>query len=71
MDVIEILNTFASQHPWIFVVVAIYVAVVTAIKGIRDAIDTTPETDDNWFERIVTILWKTLKYAVGIRPAKK
>lgn len=70
MDIIAILNTFASQHPWIFVVVAIYVAVVTAIKGIRDAIDTTPATDDNIFEKVATILWKTVGYVIGIRPKK-
>ena len=70
MDIIEILNSFAAQHPWIFVVVTIYVAVVTAIKGIRDAIDSTPNTDDNLFEKIATILWKTIGYVIGIRPKK-
>jgi len=36
----------------------IYVAFVQLLKAIRDAIDKTPSTDDNCFERLVTILGK-------------
>ena len=32
------------------------------LKGLRDAIDTTPDTDDNAFERFVTIVGKVLGY---------
>jgi hypothetical protein len=43
--------------------VAIYAAIVSTyllfyvfIKAVRDIIDKTPETDDNWFEKTVTFL---------------
>lgn len=39
----------------------------TLLKGVRDAIDSTPDTDDNFFERGVTILGKVLGYLVGKR----
>lgn len=63
------LSNFAIQHPWVPLAITIYLVVVQALKGIRDAIDKTPLTDDNWFERIVTILVKTVGYlAIGKRP---
>ena len=38
------------------------------IKGLRDALDTTPETDDNFFEKIATVSSKLLAYLIGFRP---
>ena len=37
-------------------------------KGIRDALDTTPQTDDNIWEKTSTILSKVLGYLLGFRP---
>lgn len=39
------------------------------MKNTRDAIDRTPLIDDNWFERIVTIIGKIVAaLTVGKRP---
>lgn len=46
---------------WI-AIVAIMLAVSTCLKAIRDAIDTTPATDDNAFEHFVTIFSKVVAY---------
>lgn len=63
------LSSFALAHPWVPFAIAIYLVLVKAAQGIRDAIDKTPATDDNWFERIVTILGKTIGYLGGVRPS--
>lgn len=68
MDVISILNGFATSHPWVPMSIAIFLVISTAIKGIRDAIDKTPQSDDNWFERLATIITKAAGYLAGIRP---
>ena len=34
------------------------------VIGVRDALDKTPETDDNWFERFASILKKAAAYAL-------
>ena len=39
----------------------------TFLKALRDALDKTPETDDNAFEKIVTILGKFISYLFGKR----
>lgn len=65
----EWLNQFAVNHPWIPLVLSIYLGVVKLLQGIRDSIDKTPAEDDNWFERLVTILGKTLGYLGGVRPS--
>lgn len=62
------LSNFAVQHPWIPLVISIYLVAVKALQGIRDAIDKTPTTDDTGFERFVTILGKTIGYLGGVRP---
>ena len=62
------LNSFAINHPWVPLVISVYLIVVKALQGIRDAIDKTPASDDNWFERAVTILGKTIGYLGGVRP---
>lgn len=66
---IDWINTFALNHPWVPLVLGIYLTVVKTLQGIRDAIDKTPASDDNTFERIVTILGKTLGYLGGVRPS--
>lgn len=67
---IEVLNNFAQDHAWIGMTVAIFIAIHTGLKALRDAIDTTPQSDDNWFERIVTILGKITSYFAGFRAKK-
>ncbi len=49
-------------------IVVVLLVVQNVVKGIRDAIDTTPETDDNAFERIATIISKASSYLIGFRP---
>lgn len=67
---IDVLNNFAQQHAWIGLTIAIIIAVHTGLKALRDAIDTTPQTDDNWFERTVTIMGKVTSYLAGFRAKK-
>ena len=45
------------QSHWVGIVAG-YVLFIQVMKAIRDAIDTTPESDDNWFERACTIMGK-------------
>lgn len=66
------------KNVWNFVatnwvaITAVAVAVHTAARGIRDAIDKTPATDDNLFERTVTIMGKAVDYIVKAkRPENK
>ena len=40
------LNNFALQHAWVTIVIAAILAVHTGLKAYRDAVDTTPESDD-------------------------
>lgn len=57
------------QANWI-TITAIVLAVSTCLKAIRDAIDTSPETDDNKFERFCTIFGKVVAYIfMGKRAA--
>ena len=67
---IENLNNFAQQHAWVGLTIAFIIAAHTGMKALRDAIDTTPQTDDNWFERTVTILGKVSGYLIGFRAKK-
>lgn len=63
------LNYLMVKFPWLVVLIIIMREFATMIKNVRDAIDKTPESDDNWFERLATIISKAVKgYAVGIRP---
>lgn len=48
-------------------ILIIAIALHTFLKAVRDAIDKTPATDDNWFERLVTIIGKMLNYFTGKR----
>jgi len=55
---------------WV-VVGVVFIAFHTFLKAVRDAIDKTPATDDNWFERLVTIVGKVASYLfMGQRPNK-
>lgn len=67
---IDLLNTFAQNHAWVGLSIAVILGVHTGMKAIRDAIDTTPATDDNWFEKTVTIMGKIAAYFVGFRAKK-
>ena len=70
MNPIDYINNFAQQHAWIGLTIAIIIALHTGLKALRDAIDTTPQTDDNWFERTVTIMGKVTSYLAGFRAKK-
>ena len=70
MNPIEYINNFAQQHAWIGLAIAIIIALHTGLKALRDAIDSTPQTDDNWFERTVTIMGKVTGYLAGFRAKK-
>jgi hypothetical protein len=61
------INQIISQNLWIVAGITIFVAVHTIVKAVRDAIDKTPATDDNAFERVVTIMGKVAAYLAGIR----
>lgn len=61
------LNAFITQHAWILAAITILIAIHTILKAVRDAIDKTPTTDDNGFERLVTILGKIAAYLAGFR----
>lgn len=67
---IDWLNLFAIEHAWVGLTIAVLVALHTGLKAYRDAVDTTPETDDNWFEKAVTIMGKIVGYLGGIRSKK-
>ncbi len=61
------LNVLVSQNLWVVAGITLFIAVHTILKAVRDAIDKTPATDDNAFERAVTIMGKAAGYLVGIR----
>jgi hypothetical protein len=50
-------------------IVAGYVLFIQVMKAVRDAVDTTPGVDVNWFERTVTIMEKLMgSLTTGARP---
>ena len=58
---------FLQAH-WMQIAV-IYLAFAKFMTAIRDVVDATPGTDDNWFERTVTIINKLGGYLLlGQRP---
>ena len=67
---IDWINTFALEHQWVGLSLAVFIAVHTGLKALRDALDTTPDTDDNWFEKAVTIMGKMVGYFGGVRSKK-
>jgi hypothetical protein len=53
------------SNNWLSVLVALSIS----LKAFRDAFDKTPATDDNWFERAVTIVGKAVtSLTMGKRP---
>ncbi len=68
MNIIDFINTLAVKYPWLSLTIVIYLLVVKLIVGVRDAIDKTPASDDNWFEKASSILGKTIGYLAGFRP---
>lgn len=60
--------TFITSHWETILLVAI--ALNTFLKALRDAIDKTPETDDNMLERIWSIVTKALGYLVLAKRPK-
>lgn len=69
----EVLNIFGSKYVQMFTTIStVYLLFYVFIKGVRDVIDSTPETDDNAFEKFVTLLGKLAKlFTFGQRPADK
>ena len=57
---------FLKDH-WVEIGVAL-LGIHTLLKAIRDAIDKTPQTDDNAFEKFVSLSGKVLGYLFGKRP---
>lgn len=51
------------QNNWVGII-AVYLAVHKFAVSVRDVLDKTPDTDDNWFERLVTIMGKLAGYLV-------
>lgn len=68
MDKIMELVNFVKDN-WAQILVVLLV-IQNFIKGLRDALDSTPETDDNLLEKIASIVVKILGYLLGIRPKK-
>lgn len=57
------------QNNWVEMTV-IYLAVHKFLVSVRDVFDKTPATDDNWFEKTVTLMGKLAGYLVtGKRPS--
>lgn len=63
----ENLITWFTQN-WVGII-AVYLAVHKFLVSVRDVLDKTPATDDNWFEKAVTIMGKLGGYLIaGKRP---
>ena len=67
MDKIQIVIDWFKDN-WLTFTVC-FIAFHTFLKSIRDAIDKTPATDDNWFERLVTVLGKAVAYLLKAKRA--
>lgn len=68
-QVVESANAYALEHAWVGMAIMGYLLFHKGITAIRDAIDKTPATDDNWFERAQTISAKAVKFLMaGKRP---
>lgn len=59
---------FFAEH-WEKIALGLLIA-QNVIKGVRDALDSTPETDDNKWEKLATVASKVLGYLVGFRAKK-
>ena len=66
----ENIITFVKNIDWEKAIILLLL-VQNFVKGLRDALDTTPQTDDNVLERIATVFQKVVGYLLGFRAAKK
>lgn len=66
MDIVTNLMNFVVAHWDKIALIALILSNV--LKGIQDAIDTTPGNDINWIEKALTISRKVLGYILGFRP---
>lgn len=66
MDFITNIWGFIVAHWATIAVVALVLKNI--IVGTRDALDATPETDDNIIEKAASITLKVLGYLIGFRP---
>lgn len=60
--------SFITAHWETILLVAI--ALNTFLKAIRDALDKTPETDDNLVERVLSVVTKALGYLLLAKRPK-
>lgn len=60
--------SFITAHWETILLVAI--ALNTFLKAIRDALDKTPETDDNLVERVLSVFTKALGYLLLAKRPK-
>lgn len=66
MDIGKLVTWWNANWP---AILAVLVALSMFLKALRDAIDKTPASDDNLFERIVTIVGKVVaSLLTGKRP---
>jgi hypothetical protein len=65
MDIVMNVVNFVKGH--LVEIGLIALVVQNFVKGLRDALDKTPDTDDNIFEKIASVSVKLLNYLVGIR----
>jgi len=52
-------------------VIAVYLAVHKFLVSVRDVLDKTPATDDNWFEKAVTVMGlinSSCSYTIVLMP---
>lgn len=50
-------------------IIAVWLAIIKVVTTIRDILDKSPQTDDNWFEKICTLLGKLANSLIkGERP---
>ena len=68
MEIIQALIDFVKTN-WekVFIVM---IVIQNLVKGLRDALDNTPETDDNALEKFCTIFNKVIAYFIGFRAKK-
>ena len=68
MEVIQAVIDFVLRN-WekVFIVM---IVIQNLVKGLRDALDNTPETDDNALEKFCTIFNKVIAYFIGFRSKK-
>lgn len=76
---------FFSSHPQLAALLLALVVIHTAVKAFVDALvssraqwDSTPNTDDTWYEktltavvRVISVTGKAVAYIAGFRPKPK